>query len=541
MTSRTGSAWPSGVVTFLFTDLQGSTRLWEEHPVAMQSALARHDDLVGAAIASHGGRVVKMTGDGAMAVFERSDDALSAALDAQGALAVEEWGETGPLVVRMGVHTGDAQHRDHDYFGPTVNRAARVAAVANGGQILCTRTSSDLAGDTFVLTSLGYHRLRDLGAADELFQVGGGAFPALRSVDAVPTNLPTVLTDLIGRSDDVARIASLVETERLVTLTGVGGVGKTRLALAAAASTTESFPDGVWFVELAATSSSDEITRAITGAIGAPALDLSSLAVYLAGRRTLLVLDNCEHVLADASAVAAAIMVAGPEPAIVATSREPLGVGGEIVRSVRSLDLPDPDADDADIAAASAVRLFVERATAATDRFMLSSSNVSDVAAICAQLDGIPLAIELAAARVRAMPPGEIARRLGERFRLLSAGRGALERHRTLQAAVSWSHDLLSGHEKAVFRRLAVFPSTFELDAAEYVAGSGEIDVIGALVHLVDQSLVEHDTTTRALPTLRDPPTVRRRPSCRRRGDRRPPRPPHEPLSGSRRHARRTR
>jgi predicted ATPase/class 3 adenylate cyclase/DNA-binding CsgD family transcriptional regulator len=504
MTVTPEANWPAGTVTFLFTDVQSSTRLWEEHPLAMGPALARHDELVAEAIGSHGGRVVKTTGDGFMAVFANPADALGAALDAQPALAAEKWGETGPLLMRIGVHTGDGEHRGGDYFGPTVNRAARVMAVAHGGQIVCTRTTADHAGPGFATKSLGQHRLRDLGAAQELFQVGEGTFPALGSVDAVPTNLPTVLTELIGRADDVERIAGLFGSERLVTLTGVGGVGKTRLALAAAAAVTASFPDGVWFVELAPTSSTDEVVRAAATAMGAPAGDRAGLATYVAERKALIVLDNCEHVLDEAAGLAGAILVAGPEPVIVATSREPLGVDGEVVRGVRSLAVPDPDGDGA--ADTPAVQLFVERAAAATERFALTDANTAAVTSICSQLDGIPLAIELAAARVRAMPPDEIARRLGERFRLLSAGRGAQERHRTLQAAVSWSHDLLGEDEKTVFRRLAVFPSTFDLDAAEAVGLDPEIDVIDALLRLVDQSLVEYDETTgryRLLETLR--------------------------------------
>ncbi len=497
---------PSGTVTFLFTDLEGSTRLWEDHPDAMQPALARHDAIVSDAIAAHDGHVVKATGDGFHAAFRTAQDALGAALDAQQALANEAWQETGPLLVRMGVHTGETQERDGDYFGSAVNRAARVMAVAHGGQILCSRATVEVAGEGFPARSLGEHRLRDLGAPQELFQVGDGVFPPLRSVDVVPTNLPTVLTDLIGRAEDVERIAGLVETERLVTLTGVGGVGKTRLALAAAAASTTSFPDGVWFVELAPANSPDEVVRTAAVAMGSAATDRAGLANYLSDRRALIVLDNCEHVLSAAAALAEAILVAGPEAAIVATSREPLGVDGETVRGVRSLAVPEADADDVEVAASSAVRLFVERASAATDSFALSDTNTSAVVTICSQLDGIPLAIELAAARVRAMPPPEIARRLGERFRLLSSGRGAHERHRTLQATVSWSHDLLDATEQLVFRRLAVFPSSFDLDAAEAVAGDLDADVIDALVRLVEQSLVEYDATTgryRLLETLR--------------------------------------
>jgi predicted ATPase/class 3 adenylate cyclase len=498
--------FPSGTVTFFFTDVEGSTRLWQEHPDAMKPALARHDEIVNAAIAARDGHVVKTTGDGFHAAFRTAQDALGAALDAQRGLTAEPWSGTGPLLVRMGLHTGETQERDGDYFGTAVNRAARVMAVAHGGQIICTRATVEVAGDGIVVRSLGEHRLRDLGAAQELFQVGEGDFPPLRSVDVVPTNLPTMLTELIGRSEEVDRLSGLLGRERMVTLTGVGGVGKTRLALAVAAASAASFPDGVWLVDLAPVNSPDEVVRAAAAAMSAPVADRAGLAQYLSDRRVLLVLDNCEHVLSDAASLAEAILVAGPEAVIVATSREPLGVDSETVRGVRSLAVPDPDADDAEVAAASAVRLFVERAVSATDSFVLSDANVGAVVQICAQLDGIPLAIELAAARVRAMSPAEIATRLGERFRLLSAGRGSQERHRTLQAAVSWSHDLLAESERRVFRRLAVFPASFDLDAAEAIAGDADTDVIDALVRLVEQSLVQYDATVgryRQLETLR--------------------------------------
>lgn len=505
---------PTGTVTFLFTDLESSTRLWEQQREAMQAALARHDELLVQAVEAQGGRVVKGTGDGLHAVFATAEAAVMAAVASQLALGGEDWGATGPLRVRMGLHTGTAERRGGDYFGPVLNRAARLMAIAHPGQVLCSQATADLVRDSLsaslALLDLGEHRLRDLSRPERVFQlVAPGvrvSFPPLRSVDVVPTNLPTVLTELIGRSDEVDRLVGLVERERLVTLTGVGGVGKTRLAVAVAGASTASFPDGVWFVELAPANSSDEVVRAAAVAMGATATGRAGLARYVSDRRVLVVLDNCEHVLSDAAALAEAILVAGSEAVIVATSREPLGVDGETVRGVRSLAVPDPDADDAEVAAASAVRLFVERASAATDTFALSDANVGAVVAICGQLDGIPLAIELAAARVRAMPPAEIARRLGERFRLLSAGRGSQERHRTLQAAVSWSHDLLGQPERRVFRRLAVFPGSFDLDAAEAVGGDAESDVIDVLVRLVEQSLVQYDAATgryRLLETLR--------------------------------------
>jgi predicted ATPase/class 3 adenylate cyclase len=498
---------PSGTVTFLFTDLEGSTRLWEQFPEGMREALARHDEILRNAIEAHDGAVVKTTGDGVHAAFGTAHDAVGAALDAQTALSAHEWGVTGALRVRVGLHTGECQLRGGDYFGSVVNRAARIMAVAHGGQIVCSRAVVEVAGDGFPVRSLGEHRLRDLGAAQELFQVGDGSFPPLSSLDVVATNLPTVVTELIGRSQDVERVLKSLEHARLVTLTGVGGVGKTRLALAVAGASVSGFPDGVWLVELAPVSSPEEVVRATASAVGAPTVGRSDLARYLADRRALVVLDNCEHVLSEAAALAEAILAAGPEPVVIATSREPLGVEGETVRGVPSLQVPDADSDDVMAAAAAAVRLFVDRAEAATDLFELSEANLPAVVAICDQLDGIPLAIELAASRVRVMAPAEIAARLGERFRLLTGGRGAQERHRTLQATVAWSHDLLTIAEQRVFRRLAAFPGSFDLAAADAVAGDAETDVIDALVRLVEQSLVQHDAATgryRLLETLRE-------------------------------------
>src|SRR5262245_36507620 len=497
---------PSGTVTFLFTDLESSTRLWEEHPEAMKGALARHDQMVRSAVETHGGYVVKARGDGFHAAFATAHDAIDAALEAQRVLSAERWDGIGPPRVRMGMHTGESQERAGDYFGSAVNRAARLVAVAHGGQIVCSRATVEVAGAHVTMRSLGEHRLRDLGASQELFQIGDGSFPPLQSVDAVPTNLPTVLTELIGRSGDVERITKLLDRERLVTLTGVGGVGKTRLALAVAGAAVDAFPDGVWFVELAPVTSADEVVRSAALAMGAPASDRTGLAQYLSNRRALVVLDNCEHVLGQAAGLAEAILSAGSETVIIATSREPLGVDGETVRGVPSLAVPDSDDEDDDVAAAAAVRLFVERASAATDAFELSEADLPMAVAICAQLDGIPLAIELAASRVRVMSLAEISSRLGERFRLLAGGRGAHERHRTLQATVAWSHDLLEEPERRVFRRLAAFPGSFDLDAADAVAGDAETYVLDALVRLIEQSLVQHDATTgryRLLETLR--------------------------------------
>jgi hypothetical protein len=422
-------------VTFLFTDIEGSTRLWEAAPDAMRSALARHDEIVRSAIEARGGYVFSTGGDGFAAAFARAGDALAAAAEAQSGLAREPWPEAAPVLVRMGLHTGEVEERDGDYFGLAVNRAARLMAVAHGGQIVCSQATAVVAGQAVTLRNLGEHRLRDLNAAEPVFQVSDGVFPPLRSVDLVPTNLPTLRTELIGRRDDIATLSALVERDQLVTLTGTGGVGKTRLALGVAAALAPEFADGCWLVELAPVADGAEVLKTVASAIGATVTDLDALTAYLSDRRMLLVLDNCEHVLADAADLVDAVLGAAPELHVLTTSREPLGLDGEAVRRVQSLGVPAADAPREDAARAPAVRLFTERAGSVSDTFTIDSTNLGAVVEICHHLDGIPLAIELAAALVRAMPPAEIASRLGERFRLLAGGsRRAQERHRTLLA-----------------------------------------------------------------------------------------------------------
>jgi len=501
-----GVAGPSGTLTFLFTDIEGSTRLWQTAPADMPDALARHDSILRAAIEGHGGYVFSTGGDGFAAAFPRAAEGIAAAVEAQAALAGADWPETAPIRVRMALNTGEAEERDGDYFGTAVNRAARLMAAGHGGQVLVSAVTAGVV-DVAGLVDLGEHLLKDLSTPQRVFQVGDGRFPPLRSVDAVPGNLPTMLTELIGRTDDIADLVTLLDMERLVTLTGPGGVGKTSLALAVAAMSTGSFPDGCWFAELAPVSTWDQVVRAVAAAMGASATDLPGLARFLSDRRALIVVDNCERVLSDAASLLETVLAAGPEVVIIATSQAPLGVRGEVVWEVPSLAFPGPDTSAAEAVAASAVGLFVARASAASRRFVLDETNVEAVVDICRRLDGLPLAIELAAARVRGMGPAEIARRLDERFRLLSAGGGVVDRHRTLFAALSWSHDLLSDEEKVVFRRLAAFPASFDLAAAEAIAGGGErLDAVDALLRLVDRSLVVYDPTSdryRLLETMR--------------------------------------
>ncbi len=504
-----GTGAPSGTVTFLFTDIEGSTRLWDSAPELMRVALERHDSILRSAIEGREGYVFSTGGDGFAAAFARAGEAVAAAVEAQRELTAATWPEGATLRVRMGLHTGEAAERDGDYFGTAVNRAARLMATAHGGQVVCSRSTRDVASGVVAVRSLGEHRLRDLAAAEQVYQVVDDVFPPLRSVDVVPTNLPTTRTELLGRSTEVATLAALSARERLITLTGVGGVGKTRLALGVAAAVAPDYGDGCWLVDLAPVSDGDEVPLAAAAAMRAPVTDAAALVNYLGDRRMLVVLDNCEHVIGVVAELVDEILEAASEVHVVATSREPLGLDGEVVRRVNSLDTAADDATVEEALDTPAVRLFVDRAEAVADRFVLNDSTVGPVVEICHRLDGIPLALELAAARMRSMPPEEISRRLDERFRLLSGGsRRAQERHRTLAATVSWSHDLLSTADQAVFRRLAVFPASFDMDAAEAVAtdDDGQWDVVDSLLGLVDRSLVQFDPERgryRLLETLR--------------------------------------
>jgi predicted ATPase/class 3 adenylate cyclase len=497
---------PSGTVTFLFTDLEGSTRLWEEHPVAMEPALARHDAIMRSAVAAHDGRIVKSTGDGVFAVFAAAHDGLDAAVDAQQALGGEPWGMTGPLKVRMGLHTGEAVLRDGDYFGGATNRAARLMSVAHGGQVLVSLSTEQLVRDRLpegvTLVDLGEHRLRDLSRAERVFQVEAAGlahgFPPIRTVDAYPGNLPAQVTSFVGRVDEMAGVSKAVQASRLVTITGTGGVGKTRLAVQLAAEIVQRFPDGVWLCELAAAGDPDAMFGLIAAALGVvPRQGLSlaeSIIEFLGHKDLLLVLDNCEHLLLEVGRFVEAVMRHCARVCILATSREGLGAVGEQVWPLRSLDTAD-SANGRQLAGHSdAVELFADRAHAARPDFLLDPATTPVVAGICRRLDGIPLAIELAAARTVALSPSDIADLLDERFRLLTGGRRtALERHQTLRATVDWSYSLLADIERLVFDRLAVFAGSFDTTGATAaVTGDGiaAFDVVDALTGLVRKSMV---------------------------------------------------
>jgi predicted ATPase/class 3 adenylate cyclase len=482
---------PSGTVTFLFTDIVGSTGRWERDRQAMAATLAQHDSFLSTAVLEAGGLVVKHTGDGMLAVFVSAAAAVVAAVDAQRRLATGPW-PTDPVTVRMGLHSGEAVEAEGDYFGPTLNRAARVMAAGWGGQVLCTQATVELARDRVAegigFQSLGEHRLRDMSQPIALWQVThpelADRFPPPRSLEHAVGNLPTMLSHFVGRAGEVRQLRHALADARLLTLTGVGGVGKTRLALEIAAEVEHDHPDGVWWCELAPLGDPGAVPGVVAGTFGVvpepgrPLLD--TLAAHLAPRRALLVLDNCEHLLDIAADLADNLCRRCPGLRVLTTSREPLGIDGEHTYAVRPLTGDD------------AVSLFVERARGVQPAFVADDATRQ----ICARLDGIPLALEMAAARLRSMQPAEILARLDERFRLLVGGRRAAERQQTLRATVAWSHELLDDRERRVFRRLAPFAGSFTLDAAEAVTTDDDLDLIDVddlLGGLVAKSLVVAD------------------------------------------------
>jgi predicted ATPase/class 3 adenylate cyclase len=523
-----GAELPSGTLTFLLTDIEGSTTLWEQHPAAMQGAIARHDTLMDEVLARYGGRQVKERGEGdsIFAVFTSPAQALAAVCALQQALLAEPWPAQTPLRVRLGLHTGEADLRGIGYYGVTVNRTARIRSLAHGGQILLSQATRDLVQDTLPagvsLRSLGPHLLKGLARAEEVHQVLHPAlpadFPPLLSPQAPRHNLPLVATSFIGREEEQATVRRLLTESRLLTLTGAGGCGKTRLALEVAATLVEAYPDGVWLAELAALADPTLVQQAVATALGlredpGRAL-LATLTDYLEAGHRLLVLDNCEHLVAACAELAAALLRDCPGLRILATSRERLAVAGETTFPVPSLAVPDlahlPPAEQLRLYAS--VRLFVERARAQRPQFTLTAKNAPPVCQICAHLDGIPLAIELAAARVTALSPATIAARLDDRFRLLTGGpRTALPRQQTLRAALDWSHELLSEAEQVLFARLAVFVGGWTLEAAEAVCARGAVAadmVLDLLSGLIDKSLVvledlEGEARYRLLETVR--------------------------------------
>jgi predicted ATPase/class 3 adenylate cyclase len=512
---------PTGVVTFLFTDIQGSTAHWERNPTGMSAALARHDALLCTTIMGHGGYIFKTVGDAFYTVFSTAPAAVLAALAAQRALAGADWGILDPLSVRMALHTGSAESRGDDYFGPALNRVARLLATGHGGQILLTRATQELVRAQLppdaALRDLGQHRLKDLVQPEQVFQLIvpdlPADFPPLRTLDTHPNNLPGQPNPFIGREQEVAGALALLRRNqvRLVTFLGPGGTGKTRLSLQVAADLLDDFPDGVFFVPLAPIHDPALVVSTIGGVLGiresSHQLLLDSLKTALREQQILLVLDNFEQIIAAAPLVTD-LLQAAPRLKVLATSRELLHVYGEYAYAVPPLALPDllhlPPLEQ--LTQYEAVRLFIERAQAVKPDFLVNKDTAPAIAEICTRLDGLPLAIELAAARVKLLSPQAMLTRLERRLSLLTGGaRDLPARQQTLRGAISWSYDLLNGAEQALFRRLAVFVGGCTLAAIEAIGGevAGADEVFDTLESLVAKSLLQQETSDPAMTEAR--------------------------------------
>ena len=508
------------LATFLFTDIVGSIKHWEIAPAQMKLALQRHHEILKEAITSDSGNVFQIVGDAFCAVFRTALSAISAAVTAQRSLHQEPWDLPFPIQVRIGLHTGEAEYTPNDALtggyasNPTLNRVARILNAAHGGQILLSQATEQLIKDSLPanteLRDMGEHRFKYLNRPERLFQLSIAGlpsdFPRLNTLDSARHNLTLQLTSFVGREKEMADIIHLLKKARLVTLIGPGGTGKTRLSIQVANEIVGEYPEGVWIVELAPILDPLLIPRTTAMAIGLrdephrPVLDM--LCDYLREKKMLILLDNCEHLVEACAQMADSILRACPQIHILATSRETLGITGESLYLVPSMTLPDrQDLPAIELLSQyEAVSLFVDRATAAVPIFALTNENASSIVQICQQLDGIPLAIELAAGKIRALSPQQIAQRLDDRFHLLTGGsRTALPRHQTLQAAIDWSYNLLSTSEQILFRRLAVFVGGWTLEAAEIVCSDPDAnakavlkteDVLPSLIQLVNKSLI---------------------------------------------------
>ena len=511
-----GFGLPIGTVTFLLTDIEGSTLAWSAAPTLMGPAVARHYEILDAAVAAHAGVRPQEQGEGdsIVAAFSRASDALRAALNAQRALAAEPWpNDLAPLKVRMAVHAGEAQLRNEaNYVGQTIIRTARLRAIAHGGQIVVSQAARDLTvdqlGDEIELIDLGTHRLKDLARPEHVWQVvvpgQPSGHPPLKSLDTVPNNLPVALSTFVGRLDEIDAVTALCRSNRLVTITGSGGAGKTRLAQQVAASLTDHYPDGTWWIDLAPHDPA-AVTRVVADIVSVKEPD--ALAARLADRTILLVFDNCEHVIDTVAPLIHSILQVCPHAQILATSRGALDVPGEVTWRMPPLQLPTAH-DHPTIERLiqfDAVRLFLDRARRARPNFALTNDNGPAVAEICARLDGLPLAIELAAARTKSLTPQQILTGLEHSLRLLTGGsRLAMARQQTVEASIAWSHDLLAEPERVLLRRTSVFAGGWGLEAVEAICADGdtidEMQVLDSLERLIDQSLIHVDdlgTTTR--------------------------------------------
>jgi predicted ATPase/class 3 adenylate cyclase len=537
----------TSTLTYLFTDIEGSTRLWEDHPEPMRLAHARHGEIIAGCVGRRGGTLVRSRGEGdsTFSVFADAAAAVCAACDIQRALHHETWPQETPVRVRAALHTGPSDRLWGDYNSADVNRCARLRALANGGQVLVSQRTMELASggleEGMDFRALGTHRLKDLHRPEHVHQLLhrdlSADFPPLRSLDTLPTNLPEQLTSFIGREQELKQAGQLLGETRLLTLTGSGGAGKTRLALQLAADVLDNFRDGVYLVELAPLTDPERLSQTVCAALGVrdePGTALETLlGDYLRTRQILLLLDNCEHLIDAAARFAESALRTAPRLQILATSREPLGILGETALRVPSLRVPDlPETPRVEeMMASEAVRLFVERVRAVRPGFALFAHNARAAAQVCRRLDGIPLAIELAAARAKVLSIEQIAERLDDRFHLLTGGsRTALPRQQTLRALIDWSYDLLSEPERLLLRRLAVFPATWTLEVAEKVCSDSpeaeetpgartdvpppgdriaRSEVLDLVSELVDKSLVIPLEQESATPRYRMLETVR--------------------------------
>lgn len=499
---------PTGTVTFLFTDVEESSRRWEADPTEMARALRRHDSVLKRVIAAHGGFVFKTVGDAFCAAFQSAPDAVGAALDAQRELNEPASDATGLLRVRMALHSGQSEERDRDYFGPAVNRTARLLDIAHGGQVLLSGATASLTEeqlpDGAFLRDLGKHRLKDLSREEQVHQlIASGLpadFPALRSLGLHPNNLPLQLTSFIGRDAELTAVKALLSEHRLVTLIGTGGVGKTRLALQAGAQMLHDYADGVWFVDLSPVRDPQFVAAAVAKSfelVESPTVSMTDLVVgYLERRNALLIMDNCEHVVGEVAMLIEALLHRCKDVHILATSREPIRIIGEYCERVASLAVPESAAvlNAQSALTYGAVALFVERAKAVSDQFAITDDNVRVIADLCRRLDGIALAIELAAAHVKILSVEHLNQRLDDRFRILTGGsRTAMTRQSTMRATLDWSYDLLSEKERMLLRRLSVFADGWSMPAACVVCRDATIEeweIVDGLAALVDKSLV---------------------------------------------------
>jgi predicted ATPase/class 3 adenylate cyclase len=515
---------PTGTVTFLFTDIEGSTRLTQALGAGWPPLLERHREIMRSAWNAHRGIEILTEGDSFFVVFESAPAAVGAAVDAQLGLAAEPWPPDAAIRVRMGLHTGEGVLSGGSYVGLDVHRAARIAGAGNGGQILVSGAVRALVeGDLpsgVSLRELGEHRLKDLSRPEKIWDlvIDGlpSEFPALRTLNAIPNNLPTQLTSFLGRQRELTEARQLLGDARLLTLTGPGGTGKTRLSLQIATDESDRFPDGIYFVPLGTLSQADLVLPTIAQAVGVidpGTAPLDRLAEFIGSKCLLLVLDNFEQVI-DAAPQVAELLARAPKASVLVTSRSPLRVYGEREYPVPPLGVPDPRhlPDLERFSTFESVALFVERAMAVRPDFTVTGVNAPAIAEICVRLDGLPLAIELAAARVRVLSPQAIMDRLGDRMALLSSGaRDLPERQQTLRGAIAWSHDLLDEADRRLFARFAVFAGGATLDAiGQVVFDPGErADPLDAVVSLVDKSLARQESEPDGEPRFRMLQTIR--------------------------------